>query len=240
MVGTSPMIRPRVRGNTRRLRISAMVRTIDVLIHGWLSTAGKRKLCSGSGNSPCSTSAIYCLRGGDHLVAQMRVLLDEFRRNLVVQSESIVAHQHLSVAVRTRADADGGDRKLRRNRRGHFRRDAFQHDGERARLFQRQRIFHQPVGLILRCAPPRDNHPIDGSPAGPGRYGPSLECQFQPAAARYRRRAVRPRSSPRKRRPPASSVPHCGSHRPRLACQLRNGMSATTNARSAPRDTARA
>ena len=46
-----------------------------------------------------------------HLVVEVCILLDEFWREAVKESQQVVCDQHLSVAVYTRADADtnGGE-----------------------------------------------------------------------------------------------------------------------------------
>ena len=61
--------------------------------------------------------------GGFHCRAEFGVALDEFWRELGVQSQQVVHHKDLAVAVGPRADADGGHADgpgdLRADRGGH-------------------------------------------------------------------------------------------------------------------------
>src|SRR5438105_9346977 len=73
-----------------------------------------------------------CARCGQDLFGKLRILLRERWNRTVGESEDIVGDQHLSVALRTGANADGGNFQTRRNSRRQFRRYRFQHDGENA------------------------------------------------------------------------------------------------------------
>ena len=60
---------------------------------------------------------------GDDLLGQLGILLHERRHKLVVEAECIVAHQHLTVTVRTGADSDRRNAQLSRDFPRHAFRD---------------------------------------------------------------------------------------------------------------------
>jgi hypothetical protein len=72
-----------------------------------------------------------------------RVLFHERRHELVEQSEHVVTHEHLSVAVRPRSDADGGDSNMCRGGSGNVGRDGFQHNRKRSGRFEGRSIGEQ-------------------------------------------------------------------------------------------------
>src|SRR3990172_1062430 len=75
-------------------------------------------------------------RGGYHAF-EIRVAFDEFGRKVLEQAQHVMDHQHLPVALRPRANADGGDRQPAGNLRSQVLGHSFQHHSERPRLFHR-------------------------------------------------------------------------------------------------------
>ena len=71
---------------------------------------------------------------------------DEAGFEVRVEAEEIVQHEHLAVAARTGADADGGDAQVGGDLAGEFLRDAFKHHGETTGGLQRRRVFAQLGG----------------------------------------------------------------------------------------------
>jgi hypothetical protein len=73
-----------------------------------------------------------------------------------------VQHQHLTRALRTRADADGGNAQLLRHVCGEQRGDCFHHDELRARVLHGERVAQQLVrarfGLALHLEAPERVH----------------------------------------------------------------------------------
>ena len=88
-------------------------------------------------------------RGGHTFFEKLGVSLHELRLQVGRQAEQVVADQHLSVAVGARADANGRDVDLFGDPLGEVGRDAFEHQGVRARFGDRFR-----VGQYACAAPP--------------------------------------------------------------------------------------
>ena len=82
----------------------------------------------------------------DDDLGEVGVFLRE-RRHLVVQAEQIGADEHLAVAIRTGADADGRHVERRGDLRGELRGNRFEHDGKRAGILQRERIVEDELRL---------------------------------------------------------------------------------------------
>src|SRR5665213_1194842 len=132
MVGTSPMEAPRPRTRARRLRSGA----IPAMTSGM-----------GEGTGTYVRGERYnCVRNG---LSQRGVLLREAWRPRSAEAEKIVRHQHLTVAVGTRSDADHGHAKLPCDGPGQFARNAFQHNGKSSGIFESQGIAQQ-VALVVR------------------------------------------------------------------------------------------
>ena len=53
-----------------------------------------------------------------HVARQLRITPQELRAEAIVQTQKVVQHEHLSVAVRPCADADRGDVKCSRDNFG--------------------------------------------------------------------------------------------------------------------------
>ena len=66
----------------------------------------------------------------DHLLADVRVALDEARGVAVVDAEEVVEHEHLAVGGRARADADHRHLHARHDQLGERAGDRLEHDGE--------------------------------------------------------------------------------------------------------------
>src|ERR1700688_2041714 len=70
--------------------------------------------------------------GFGNSLAEIGVLAREFRRLVESEPEQIVDDEDLTVAVRSSADADGGNTQLACDFRGEFARHGFEDDGESA------------------------------------------------------------------------------------------------------------
>ena len=68
------------------------------------------------------------------------------------QIEQIVEHQHLAVAIRSGADADGGSVDLGRDHGGDFARDAFEIHAGHAGAVERDSIAHELFDAAERLA----------------------------------------------------------------------------------------
>ena len=79
--------------------------------------------------------AILLHGSGDELV-EVQVATQEPWFEFLGDAQHVVCHEHLTVAMRPGADADGGDAERLRNFLAQLRRNLFQHDGEAAQLFQ--------------------------------------------------------------------------------------------------------
>ena len=93
--------------------------------------------------------AAILLRRLDHGPADVGVLLDETRSQVVEEAEQVVRHQDLTVAAGAGADADGRDLHRLRDLLGQLARHAFQHDRESTGLLDGQGVFHQATPLTL-------------------------------------------------------------------------------------------
>src|SRR5579872_3814048 len=67
--------------------------------------------------------------GAGNLFAKIDVLAREFRRAVDAQAHEIVENEHLAVAIRAGADADGRDAQFLRDARGEFARHGFEAAG---------------------------------------------------------------------------------------------------------------
>ena len=67
-------------------------------------------------------------------------------------AEHVLVHEHLAVAARAGADADGGDGQLRRHAFGELGGNGLEDHGEGAGLFHRVGVFQQLAGRIGRLA----------------------------------------------------------------------------------------
>ena len=65
---------------------------------------------------------------------RIAIAADKLGRRRKGQVHQVVEDKNLPVAIRARADADGGNGKLGGDGRGHFARNAFQHQRLRLRL----------------------------------------------------------------------------------------------------------
>src|ERR1700682_4178488 len=80
-------------------------------------------------------------RGGFDRLTEFGVLPDEFRDMVRIQPEDVLDDEHLAVAVRSGADADGWHRQRFGHPLSQHTRDALEDDGKGARCFQRLGVF---------------------------------------------------------------------------------------------------
>src|SRR3977135_1488509 len=84
-------------------------------------------------------AAIFGRRARDYF-SDVRIAPREFRLVAEAQSQQIVDHQNLAIAIRSRANADRGNPQLGRNSRREFPGDRLENDSERPSRFHRARI----------------------------------------------------------------------------------------------------
>src|SRR5580658_1832182 len=76
-----------------------------------------------------------CFRGARNLGAEIGILPREFRLVTNGETDQIVEHENLPIAIGSGADADGGNVELVSNAGGDFTRNGFQHNGKCAGRF---------------------------------------------------------------------------------------------------------
>ena len=90
--------------------------------------------------------------GIQHNVAHLGEAAHELRREVVEHAEHVLVHEHLAVAARAGADADGGDGQLRRHAFGELGGNGLEDHGESAGLFHRVGVFQKLAGRVGRLA----------------------------------------------------------------------------------------
>src|SRR5262245_56766205 len=98
---------------------------------------------------PSGADIIYSSLGAiDDLFRGVRILLDEWRHRTVVETQRVVADEHLAVAVWSGADADRRNAQAFGNLFCDVVRYRFENDGENTSLFEHRGVFHQlPDGM---------------------------------------------------------------------------------------------
>src|ERR1700682_295010 len=132
MVGTSPISWPACR---QAIACSCMA-IADSMTTG---LAGGVLVLRG-GEGAVAHVLLERARGGFDGLTELGVLPNEFRDVVRIQSEDVLDDEHLRVAMRARADADGRHRQRLRHPLSEHARDALEDDGEGAGLFQRSSI----------------------------------------------------------------------------------------------------
>src|SRR5579872_3908221 len=103
------------------------------------------------GGEAAVVNVVAILAGGaGNLFAEIGVLAREFRRAVDAQAHEIVENEHLAVAIRAGADANGRDAKFLRDARGEFARHGFEDDGKSSGGFDSARVAHQAFGGLDR------------------------------------------------------------------------------------------
>src|SRR5215468_6061083 len=87
-------------------------------------------------------------RTGHHLF-DIGILLNELWRKIIEQSEHVMDHEHLTVAMRARADADGRNNQPVGDLLGQVQRNTLQHQCEGPAILYRQSIAHDRFPLFL-------------------------------------------------------------------------------------------
>src|SRR5262249_61777914 len=82
----------------------------------------------------------------------LRVALDESRREAAEEADDVMEHQHLAVAVRARADADGRYADAVRHQLGELRRHELEHHAPAAGFLERDGAFHDAPHALLVLA----------------------------------------------------------------------------------------
>src|SRR5437588_6680441 len=103
MVGTNPMASPACR--------QAIAWSCIAIADSTISGLSGRVFVLRSGEGAVSHVLVELLRGGFDGFSQFGVLAHELRDVVGIESEHILDDEHLGVAVRTGADADGGNRQ---------------------------------------------------------------------------------------------------------------------------------
>src|SRR6185437_16200689 len=85
-------------------------------------------------------------------VTRLGVAFYEGRRKAAEQADDVVEHQHLAVAVRAGADADGGDTDAARDELRELRRHELEHHAPAARLLERDGALHDAPHALLVLA----------------------------------------------------------------------------------------
>src|SRR5205085_7418779 len=91
-------------------------------------------------------------RSGRDGFRQVRVGLRELRWRPVPEPEQIREDEDLRVRARSGADADRRDVERAGDQLADGPRNALQHEGERARLLQRERVVQEPPRVFLGAA----------------------------------------------------------------------------------------
>ena len=90
--------------------------------------------------------------GAGNDFSKIRVAACEFRLVAEAQTEQIVNHQNLPIAIRASANADRGNPQLGSDSRAEFPWNRFQNNRERACRLHRARIAHELVTRFFRLA----------------------------------------------------------------------------------------
>src|ERR671923_1669090 len=153
MVGTRPIDSPAARQATACCCIAAADSTMMAPPcpppegEGFSLTGGVFVLRSGEGagsHVPVELAS-RCLDG----LTEFGVLANEFRHMVWIETQDVLDDEHLGVAVRPRADADGRDGQRLRDPLTQRTGNAFQHQGERAGCLERLRVVEDPLRRLV-------------------------------------------------------------------------------------------
>jgi hypothetical protein len=105
------------------------------------------------GKAPERTSAAKAASASTEAGLEVGVAAHELGRDAVLDAEHVVEHEHLAVAARPGADADGGDVDRVGDHAGHLVGHALEHDGEAAGGGQGLGVGDQGHGgvVLLPC-----------------------------------------------------------------------------------------
>src|SRR5215510_7381836 len=85
-----------------------------------------------------------CTRGREKVFSEVRVLLYEWW-NLFRETQRVITNQHLTIALRSGADSDGGNLHGTRDTAGQIRRNGLEHNGKNARRLEHLCILDEAV-----------------------------------------------------------------------------------------------
>ena len=90
-----------------------------------------------------------CSSSGHGQLAQFRIAPHELRHGIDREPQHVIRDQHLAVAMRTGANADGRNPQIGGDELRHGLRNGFQHHGKRSGCFERQRISPKARGILV-------------------------------------------------------------------------------------------